>query len=50
MNLSVAYPVFSAAGIALVMLLSSMLFGEAIGSTRALGALVVALGIFMLTR
>jgi len=48
--LSVAYPMFSGASIALVVLLSAMAFGEKLSAVNLAGAATVALGIVLLAR
>jgi len=48
--LSLAYPMFSGASIAFVVLLSAVVFGEKVSATNLAGAATVALGIVLLTR
>lgn len=48
-NLSFAYP-FMASAIVLVLIFSSLLFGEQIPVSRWLGVLVVGIGIFLASR
>ena len=48
--LSLAYPMFSGASIALVVLLSAVTFGEKVSATHLAGAATVALGIVLLSR
>ena len=50
LNLSIAYPVFSAASIVLIVLFSSLIFHEKISALNAAGALIAIAGIFLLTR
>ena len=49
-SLAVAYPVFSGATIALVVLTATLLFGERVSATVVAGCAVVVLGIVLLTR
>jgi multidrug transporter EmrE-like cation transporter len=50
LHLAVAYPAFAGASIALIVLVSAVLFHEQIAAVQGLGAAVVVLGIFILTR
>jgi multidrug transporter EmrE-like cation transporter len=49
-NLGIAYPVFSAASITLILLISVFLFNEKINITNIIGAFTTILGIVLLTR
>jgi multidrug transporter EmrE-like cation transporter len=49
LKLGIAYPVFSAASIALVVLISVFVFNEKIAWVNVMGALVIVLGIVLLT-
>jgi len=48
-QLNVAYPVFSGACILFIALISSYLFGETISATNIAGAVVVVIGITLLS-
>ena len=48
-NLSIAYPIFSGACLALMMILSHFIFGEKISGINILGAIVVFVGIVLLS-
>ena len=50
LRLSTAYPIFSGASIALVVLLSVLAFGERLSAPNVAGAVLVAIGIVLLTR
>lgn len=50
LQLAVAYPAFAGASIALVVLVSAILFQERIAVVNVIGAAVVVLGILFLTR
>ena len=49
-SLAVAYPAFSGASIALIVLLSLWLFNEKITTTNVAGAVLVVLGIVLLVK
>ena len=49
-NFAVAYPAFSGASITLVVLVSALMFQERIQSINLLGAAIVVLGIYFLTK
>lgn len=49
-NLGIAYPAFSAMSISLIILISSLLFGEKIGGINIVGAVTVIIGIVLLTQ
>ena len=49
-NLSIAYPVFSAASISLVILISVFIFNEKLNFVNIIGAFVIIIGIILLTR
>ena len=49
-NLGVAYPIFSAASITLIMLVSVFIFNERINLINLIGAFIVIVGIILLTR
>jgi multidrug transporter EmrE-like cation transporter len=49
-NLAVAYPTFAGASIALIVLVSSLLFRERIDMTNIIGSIVVVFGIYLLTK
>jgi multidrug transporter EmrE-like cation transporter len=49
-NLAVAYPIFSGACIALIMILSSFIFREKITVYNIIGAAIVVIGIAFLTK
>ena len=49
-NLSIAYPVFSAASISLIILTSVFLFNEKLNVINIIGAFVIIIGIILLTR
>jgi multidrug transporter EmrE-like cation transporter len=50
LNLGIAYPIFSAASITLIVLISVLIFNEKISSINVIGALVIIVGIVLLTR
>ena len=49
-NLGIAYPIFSAASITLIMLVSVFVFNEKINPINVIGAFIIILGIVLLTR
>ena len=49
-SLSIAYPVFAGASIALIVLFSGAVFHERIGPAQLLGAAVIGLGIVLIMR
>ncbi len=49
-NLSIAYPVFSAASITLITLISVYIFNEKMSGINILGAFIIIAGIVLLTR
>lgn len=49
-NFAVAYPAFSGASITVVVLVSAVIFHERVQPINLLGAAMVVLGIFLLTR
>ena len=49
-NLGVAYPIFSAASITLIMLVSVFIFNERINLINLIGAFIIIIGIVLLTR
>lgn len=50
LNLGIAYPVFSALSISLIILISFFLFNEKLTLTNIIGALIIVAGIFILTK
>jgi multidrug transporter EmrE-like cation transporter len=48
-NLSIAYPIFSGACLALMMILSHVIFGEKISGLNIIGAIVIFVGIVLLS-
>jgi small multidrug resistance pump len=50
LNLGIAYPIFSAASITLVLLISAFIFNEKFSPINIIGAFIVILGIVLLTR
>jgi small multidrug resistance pump len=48
-NLSIAYPVFSGACIALMMILAHVIFGEKISGLNIVGAIVIFVGIVLMS-
>jgi small multidrug resistance pump len=48
-NLSIAYPIFSGACIALMMILSHLIFGEKISGLNLAGAIVIFAGIVLMS-
>jgi multidrug transporter EmrE-like cation transporter len=48
-NLSIAYPIFSGACIALMMILSHLIFGEKISGMNVAGAIVIFVGIVLMS-
>jgi multidrug transporter EmrE-like cation transporter len=50
LNLAVAYPTFAGASVALIVLVSGLLFRERIDLTNIVGSAVVVLGIYLLTK
>jgi multidrug transporter EmrE-like cation transporter len=50
LNLGIAYPIFSAGSIIVIMIVSAYLFGENFKPINAAGALVAIAGIILLTR
>lgn len=49
-DLGIAYPVFSAASISIIILLSFFLFRERLTIINVIGAIIVMAGIFLLTK
>jgi len=49
LNLSIAYPIFSAASIILIVLLSSLIFHERLSGVNIAGAVIAIIGIVLLT-
>lgn len=49
-NLGIAYPIFSAFSIALIIVISILLFHEKMNLINILGALIIIIGIVLLTR
>jgi multidrug transporter EmrE-like cation transporter len=49
-NLGIAYPIFSAASITFIILISVFIFKEKISIVNIIGALIIILGIVLLTR
>ncbi len=49
-NLGIAYPVFSAASISLIILISVFVFNEKVTFINIVGFLVILIGIILLTR
>ena len=49
-NLGIAYPIFSAANITLIILVSVFIFNEKFNQLNLLGAFLIILGIILLTK
>jgi multidrug transporter EmrE-like cation transporter len=50
LNMSVAYPIFAGASIALIVAVSAMLFSERLAGIHMVGGAFVVVGILLLTR